>query len=69
MQVRYWLGKNWWNKGYMTEALFKVMNYLFTEVGINRLEGSCDSRNFRSKSVMEKCGMVLEGSLIERTYQ
>lgn len=49
--------------GYITEALKKVIDYLITEVGYNRIEGVCNIENTASARVMEKAGMVYEGTL------
>ena len=39
------------------------MNYLFDEVGANRVESRHDPRNPNSGAVMRKCGMKFEGTL------
>ena len=62
-QVGYCLGKAWWNRGIMTEALTAVMEFLFQEVNANRVEARHDTRNPRSGAVMRKCGMEFEGTL------
>ena len=59
--VGYCLGRAFWNRGIMTEALRAVMDYLFHEVGVNRVEARHDARNPASGRVMEKAGMRLEG--------
>ena len=46
----------------MTEALQAVMDFLFDEVGFNRLEARHDPRNPYSGNVMLKCGMKYEGT-------
>lgn len=62
VHVGYALGKAWWGKGIMTEALQAVMDFLFDEVGVNRIESRHDPRNPGSGKVMEKCGMKYEGT-------
>ena len=57
----YALGKHWWNQGIMTEALSAVIDYLFDEVGFNRIESRHDVENIGSGAVMRKCGMTYEG--------
>ena len=47
----------------MTEALQAVMDFLFEEVGVNRIESRHDPRNPGSGKVMDKCGMQYEGLL------
>lgn len=61
--IGYCIGKNWWHRGYMSEALEAVMEYLFESVGMRRLESRHDPRNPHSGAVMRKCGMKYEGTL------
>lgn len=61
--IGYCIGKAWWNKGIMSEALGAVRDYLFDIVGVNRIEARHDSNNPNSGKVMRKCGMKYEGTL------
>lgn len=61
--IGYCLGRQWWGKGIMTEALAAVMAFLFREVGLQRIESRHDPRNGGSGVVMRKCGMKFEGCL------
>ena len=61
-EIGYCIGKPWWHQGIMTEALTAVMDYLFDEVGMNRIEAKHDVNNPRSGAVMKKCGMRYEGT-------
>ena len=62
-QIGYCLGRAWWHRGIMSEALKAVMDFFFDEVGANRIESRHDSRNPHSGMVMKKCGMKYEGTL------
>lgn len=57
----YCMGRAWWGKEFMPEALRGVMRYLFVEVGLNRIAACHDVNNPKSGRVMEKAGMKLEG--------
>lgn len=46
----------------MSESLAAVIEFFFTQVGINRIESQHDPRNPNSGGVMKKCGMVYEGT-------
>lgn len=59
----YCIGKAWWHKGIMSEALKAVMDFLFDEVGYHRVESLHDPNNPNSGKVMMKCGMRHEGTL------
>jgi len=58
--IGYALGRTWWRQGFMSEALKAVMDFLFDEVGFNRLESRHDPNNPNSGKVMVKCGMKHE---------
>ena len=62
-EVGYCIGKQWWHKGLVTEAMMAVMGYLFDQVGMNRVEARHDLNNPHSGGVMKKCGMRYEGTL------
>lgn len=47
----------------MSEALKTVMDFLFDEVDVNRIEARHDPHNPNSGKVMEKCKMKYEGTL------
>jgi len=59
----YQISKHYRNKGYMTEALLCVLNFLLNIVGYNRISGGHASDNPASGRVMEKAGMKHEGTL------
>ena len=61
-EIGYCIGQNWWHRGIMPEALNAVIKFLFTEVGMNRIEAKHDTNNPHSGGVMEKCGMRYEGT-------
>ena len=59
----YSIGKAFWGRGIMPEALKAVIDYLFDEVGVQRVEACHDARNPNSGKVMRKCGMLHEGTM------
>ncbi len=63
VQIGYCIGKSWWNKGITSEALKRIIDFMFDEVGANRIEARHDSKNPNSGKVMKKCGMKYEGTL------
>lgn len=58
----YCLAKKFWGKGIMTEALREVVRFAFEEVGLQRIEGMHAKCNYGSSRVMEKCGLLYEGT-------
>jgi ribosomal-protein-alanine N-acetyltransferase len=67
-EVGYSLSRDCWNQGIMTEALARVIRWMFEELYVNRIEGQFDLRNPASGRVMEKCGMRREGILRQRLF-
>lgn len=63
VQVGYCIGRAWWHRGIMSEALKAVMDFFFDRVEANRVEAIHDPRNPHSGMVMQKCGMRYEGTL------
>ena len=61
-EVGYCIGRRWWHQGITSEALRRVMDFLFDEVGARRVEARHDPRNPHSGAVMRKCGMTYEGT-------
>ena len=60
-ELGYCIGKSWWGKGVMTEAVRAVIRYLFDQVGMNRIQAAHDISNPASGKVMQKAGMTFEG--------
>lgn len=55
-EMGYNIAKKYWRKGYTTEALRTVMNYLINEIGIKRFRCSHAKENPASGAVMQKVG-------------
>lgn len=62
-EVGYVLARAYWGKGYMTEALRKLVAWALEQSEISRIWSVCDIENRASGRVMEKSGMRREGTL------
>lgn len=60
-EIGYCIGKPWWRKGIMSEALAAVLSYMFDQVGMRELIANHDANNPNSGAVMKKCGMKFAG--------
>lgn len=58
----FWLGKEFWNKGIMTEAVYPVVDFAFTEIGFEYLIFANAVGNTRSRKIKEKTGCELIGT-------
>ncbi|MEN2979475.1 GNAT family protein [Tistrella bauzanensis] len=59
--VGYWLAEPHARQGYMTEALGGAADFVFTTLGLHRLEAACLPENHRSIGLLEKLGFEAEG--------
>lgn len=65
VELGYCMGYEYWNKGFMTEAAKAVIDFLFAEVGVNRVSIAHAVKNPASGKVAQKCGLTFEGTLRE----
>lgn len=61
--VGYRIAPRLWNQGICTEALQCVVDFIFSETAMDRLQGSADVRNHGSNKVLKNCGFTLEGTI------
>lgn len=66
--VGYSLGKEYWNKGYASEALMALIKYAFEKKGFHKLEARHFEDNIASGQVMKKAGMSIEGRLEDHIF-
>ena len=63
MELAYAIDEKHWGKGIVAEASSAVMEFCFREYGLKRLHARCKSQNKQSSRVMQKIGMLYEGTL------
>ena len=64
----YDLHVDFWNKGYITEALSEILYFGFEMLEINRIEAEVMQGNVASERVLEKLGFTNEGVLRDWMY-
>jgi ribosomal-protein-alanine N-acetyltransferase len=62
------LQSDFWNNGYLTEALKAVIEFGFRNLDINRIEAEVMQGNIASEKVLTKIGFKNEGVLREWMY-
>lgn len=62
-EIGYWLAKEFWNQGIISEAVEKVIHFGFKELQLNKIYASFYPHNPASGKIMQKCGMRKEGYL------
>lgn len=62
-ELAYWIGKDYWGKGYGTEAVKALIAYGFRTLHLHRIYAAAFTSNPGSWKVMEKAGLTYEGTL------
>ncbi len=64
-EIGLWLLKEAWGKGILNEVMPKLFEIGFTELDLNRIEGSVASDNLKCKRALEKINFTYEGTMKE----
>jgi len=67
-EIGYWIGKPHWGKGYATQALRLIIQFGFEKVSLNRVSARHFTTNPASGRVMQKAGMIYEGTSRQEMY-
>ncbi|XXM71101.1 GNAT family N-acetyltransferase [Lysinibacillus sphaericus] len=62
-ELGYWIGRPYWGKGFATEAVKRMISFGFQDLGLNKVWASALSRNQASIAVLQKAGLLKEGTL------
>jgi RimJ/RimL family protein N-acetyltransferase len=62
-ELGYWLGREYWGRGYGTEAVAAAIDYGFDELGLHRIFATHIRRNVASARLLKKVGFEREGVL------
>ncbi|MGB7606187.1 MAG: GNAT family protein [Lutisporaceae bacterium] len=61
--------KNYWGKGYGTDAMKVLVKFIFEQMNINKIKLFVYSFNERAVKSYEKCGFVREGVLRQEMFR
>ena len=64
----YFTYPKFWNQGYMTEAVRRLLAFAFEENGVYRFSTGCLTENRGSERVMQKCGLIKEAEKPDWTW-
>lgn len=65
-ELGFWIGLEWWGRGYAREAAAAVIRFGFESLGLNRIYAHHMSRNPAAGKVLVAAGMQREGLLRQR---
>lgn len=61
--------KSKWGKGYATDAMNTLLNFIFSQLNLHKVYLYAFEENKSAIRVYEKCGFKVEGRLIEDVYK
>lgn len=68
-KMGYWLGKTYWGRGIMTEAVRQCIPMAFQQLDIVKLYANTFATNPASRRVLEKAGFTREAILKKAVYK
>ncbi len=67
-EVGYWLGKDYWGRGYAREAVSLILDMLFKRMNFNKVYARTFSFNTRSLALLESMGFRKEATLRQNRF-
>jgi [ribosomal protein S5]-alanine N-acetyltransferase len=64
-EVFYSIQKDFWNRGYGTEALLGMLRFGFEALVLHRIVAYCDAENYASRRILEKAHLRLESRFLK----
>jgi ribosomal-protein-serine acetyltransferase len=71
--IGYWLAEDFAGKGIITKSCKAIIDYVFDELGLNRIEIKCGTGNFKSKAIPMRLhfneeGIVRQGEFVNNKF-
>ncbi len=66
--IGYTLNQNYWGKGIATKSTALILNYLFDEIDVNRIQAFVMPENEKSKKVLLRSKFIKEGTIRQGNY-
>jgi RimJ/RimL family protein N-acetyltransferase len=67
-EIGFTIARQYQGYGYGTEAVIRLLDYLFGEMGLHRVQAACDPENVSSVRLLERVGMRREGHFVENFW-
>ena len=61
-EIGYFLGESYWGKGYITDVIKGLRDFIFTQYDIIRVYAEPFADNYASRKALEKAGFILEAT-------
>lgn len=67
-KVGYWLDKEYEGKGLMSKSVYKLLNYSFYNLDLNKIEIRCATNNVKSNNIAINLGFKKDGVLRDNEF-
>ena len=67
-EIGYTLHPDYWGKGYMNEAMRKILNFGFQNLKLHSIEANINPKNTKSRKILTKFGFVKEAYFRENYF-
>jgi len=67
-EIGFTLSRRYQGQGYATEALRRLLAYLFDELQLHRVRANCDPQNTASSRLLDRLGLRREGHLLQSLW-
>jgi aminoglycoside 6'-N-acetyltransferase len=67
-EIGFTIARKYQGWGYGTEAVSRLLEFLFVDLDLHRVRANCDPNNLASARLLEKVGMRHEGRFIESLW-
>ncbi len=69
IELGYWIGEKYWNKGIISAAVKEVVDYTFKNYDVVKIFAKVFDTNKASAKVLEKNGFILEARLKKQVFK
>ncbi|MBI5030521.1 MAG: GNAT family N-acetyltransferase [Chloroflexi bacterium] len=67
-EIGFTFARPYQHQGYATEAVMRLLDYLFNALSLHRVTAICDAENAASAKLLERVGMRREGYFIDHIW-
>jgi aminoglycoside 6'-N-acetyltransferase len=67
-EIGFTLARKYQGYGYATEAVTRLLDYMFRDLDLHRVMATCDVENLASACLLERVGMRREGHFVENIW-
>ena len=67
-EIGYWITRDYWGRGIMTDAVQAVVSHAFQHFGLSRITAAVFHGNRASAKVLEKAGFQVEAPRLRKCY-